>query len=240
MELVERKPSGCGLSIVIPVRYEAERINSLIKHIRSQRSDGVYEIIVVDGDSHGTTIKTIQDKNVICITSREGRACQMNAGAAAALGKVLIFLHADTRLPPGALVKIKKVLENDKYVGGAFDLAIDSNRLFLKYIAVRASMRSRLNRIPYGDQGIFIRKSYFDKIGRFKEIPLMEDIDLMRRIKKRGDKIFIFRDRVTSSPRRWEKEGILYTTIRNQILIGLYYLGVRPEKLAEYYRRHSD
>jgi glycosyltransferase involved in cell wall biosynthesis len=100
-------------------------------------------------------------------------------------------------------------------------------------------LRSRLNRIPYGDQAIFIRKSYFEKIGRFKEIPLMEDIDLMRRIKKDRRKIYILKDRVSTSPRRWEKEGILYTTIRNQLILALYYLGVSPEKLAKYYyRRH--
>jgi hypothetical protein len=96
-----------------------------------------------------------------------------------------------------------------------------------------------LNRIPYGDQAIFIRKSYFDKIGRFKEIPLMEDVELMRRIKKKGDKIFIIRDRVKTSARRWEKEGIFYTTLKNQILVSLYYLGINPHKLVKYYRRHS-
>jgi rSAM/selenodomain-associated transferase 2 len=163
----------------------------------------------------------------------------MNAGAVVARGEILIFLHADTRLPPGALKKINTVLENEKYVGGAFDLRIDSDRLFLKYIAARASLRSRLNRIPYGDQAIFIRKNYFDKIGRFKEIPLMEDVELMRRIKRRGDKIFILRDRVKTSARRWEREGVFYTTLKNQMLVNLYYLGVSPDKLAKYYRRHS-
>jgi rSAM/selenodomain-associated transferase 2 len=164
----------------------------------------------------------------------------MNAGAAIAKGEVLIFLHADTLLPPKALNKIGRVLENEKYVGGAFSLGIDSDRLLLKYVAAHASMRSRINRIPYGDQAIFIRKSYFDKIGKFKEIPLMEDVDLMRRIKKRDDKIYIFRDQVMTSPRRWEKEGLIYTTIRNRILMSLYFLGVGPEKLVKYYRRHSE
>ncbi|MHC4075293.1 MAG: hypothetical protein ACYSRZ_02615, partial [Planctomycetota bacterium] len=119
-------------------------------------------------------------------------------------------------------------------------LGIDSNRLFLKFIAVRASLRSRLNRIPYGDQAIFIRKTYFEDIGRFKEVPLMEDVDLMRRIKKRGDKIFILPDKVMTSSRRWETEGALYTTIRNQILVSLYYLGVDPEKLSRFYEICSN
>jgi rSAM/selenodomain-associated transferase 2 len=205
-----------------------------------QSSENFYEIIVVDGDPQGTTVKVIDDSKVISITADQGRARQMNAGAKIAKGQVLIFLHADTLLPPEALNKISRMLENKKYVGGAFNLGIDSGRLLLKYIAARASMRSRINRIPYGDQAIFILKSYFDNIGKFKDIPLMEDVDLMRRIKKRGDKIYIFSDQVKTSPRRWEKEGVIYTTVKNQILMGLYYLGVGPEKLVKYYRRNSE
>ena len=240
MENTQNTGSICKFSIVIPVLNEADRISSLISNLRMQSSENFYEIIVVDGDPQGTTVKVIHDSKVMSITADRGRARQMNAGAAIAGGEVLIFLHADTLLPPKALNKISGVLENEKYVGGAFSLGIDSDRLLLKYVAARASMRSRINRIPYGDQAIFIRKSYFDKIGGFKEIPLMEDVDLMRRIKKRGDIIYIFSDQVMTSPRRWEKEGIVYTTIRNQILVSLYFLGVGPEKLVKYYRRHSE
>lgn len=226
-------------SIVIPVLNKQDQINTLIEHVHSQDYEGACEIIVADGDPQGRTIKVIRDENVISITSKKGRASQMNAGAELAHGEVLIFLHADTKLPPNALEKISQVLEDAKYVGGAFDLGIDSDSLLLKYIATRTRFRSRLNRIPYGDQAIFIRRSYFDEIGRFKDIPLMEDVELMRRIKKRGDKIFILRDRVKTSARRWEKEGIFYTTLRNRLLVGLYYVGVSPDKLAKYYRRHS-
>jgi rSAM/selenodomain-associated transferase 2 len=163
----------------------------------------------------------------------------MNAAAAAARGEIFIFLHADTTLPDNALEKISLALQNTDYVGGAFDLKIDSDRLFLRYISVRASLRSRWNRIPYGDQAIFIRKEYFDEIGGFKEIPLMEDVDLMRRIKKDGRKIVILPDKVTTSARKWESDGALYTTMRNQILVRLFYLGVSPHKLAKYYWRKS-
>ncbi|HUT45570.1 MAG TPA: TIGR04283 family arsenosugar biosynthesis glycosyltransferase [Sedimentisphaerales bacterium] len=240
IENTQNTGSICKFSIVIPVLNEADRINSLICHLRTQSSENFYEIIVVDGDPRGGTIKVIHDGKVITITADQGRARQMNAGAATAGGEVLIFLHADTLLPPNALNKISRVLENDKYVGGAFNLGIDSDRILLKYVAAHASIRSRINRIPYGDQTIFIRKSYFDKIGRFKEIPLMEDVDLMRRIKKRGDEIYILSDQVMTSPRRWEKEGVIYTTIRNRILTSLYFFGVGPEKLVKYYRRHSE
>lgn len=234
-----RVSNECKFSIVIPVLHERDQINSVVEHLRSQDFEDVWEIIAVDGDPQGSTIKAIEDKDVISLTSAKGRARQLNAGAAIAQGEILIFLHADTKLPSSAMKKISQVLENEKYVGGAFDLRIDSDRLFLKYIAARASLRSRLNRTPYGDQTIFIRKSYFGKIGRFKEIPFMEDVELMRRIKRRGDKIFILRDRVKTSARRWEKEGIFYTTLKNQMLVSLYYLGVSPHKLAKYYRRHS-
>jgi rSAM/selenodomain-associated transferase 2 len=193
----------------------------------------------VDGDPQGSTVGTIQDKDVTAITTEKGRGKQMNAGAAVACGEILIFLHADTILPDNAVEKISQALQDPDYVGGAFDLKIDSDRLFLKYISARACFRSRWNRIPYGDQAIFIRKKYFDQLGGFKEIPLMEDVDLMRRIKKDGKKIVILPDKVTTSARRWENDGILYTTIRNQILVRLFYLGISPHRLAKYYWRRS-
>jgi rSAM/selenodomain-associated transferase 2 len=226
-------------SIIIPALHEQEQINAAIEHVCHRDSDGCCEIIVVDGDPAGSTINVIEINGIIRKTAPKGRGKQMNAGAAVAKGEVLIFLHADTRLPDNALEKICQVLQDERYVGGAFDLGIDSDRLFLKYIAARASLRSRLNRIPYGDQAIFIRKNFFDQIGGFKEIPLMEDVDLMRRIKKDRKKIYLLPDKVMTSARRWERDGALYTTLRNQILMALFYLGVSPYRLAKYYWRHS-
>jgi rSAM/selenodomain-associated transferase 2 len=225
-------------SIIIPVLNEQDLINPLIQDLRTQAFINTAEIIVVDGDPNRSTIDLIQDHKTTCATSKPGRARQMNTGATIARGEILIFLHADTRLPHDAIKKIADVLENKELVAGAFDLAIDSNRLILKYIAARARARSRINRIPYGDQAIFIRREYFEKIGRFTEMPLMEDIDLMRRIKKDGQRIYILKDRVTTSARRWENQGVIRTTLRIQLLVILYYLGVSPEKLAAYYRSH--
>ena len=232
----EDKTSEKRLSIVIPVLNEQSHINAVIEHVKAQDFDRGFEIIVVDGDPHGGTLDVVQDRNVICLIDAKGRGRQMNAGAEVARGDILLFLHADTRLPAGALEKIAWVMENRNYVAGAFDLSIDSDRWILKYIAARASLRSRYNRIPYGDQAIFIRKSYFDKIGGFKDIPLMEDVDLMRRIKQDGGKIHIFRDKVKTSARRWKAEGALYTTLRNRLVVILYYLGVSPHKLAKFYK----
>lgn len=160
----------------------------------------------------------------------------MNAGAAVAKGQILLFLHADTYLPPNAFGKVSEILKNPQYVAGAFDLGIDSDNLFVKAIALRARIRSRLTRVPYGDQAIFIRREYFNEIGRFKEIPIMEDVDLMCRIRKRGDKIFILPDRIKTSARRWEHEGILFATLRNAVLVNLFRFGVSPDSLARYYR----
>ena len=239
MENIYRKHYQHKFSIIVPVLNEQYRINSFLDKINKQRYDSNFEIIIVDGDLHGGTINAVSDNSIICITSPKGRGRQMNAGAAKAHGEILVFLHADTTLPDNALGKISLALQDTVYVGGAFNLKIDSDRLFLKYISVRTSLRSRWSRIPYGDQAIFIRKKYFEQIGGFKEIPLMEDVELMRRIKKDGKKIIILPDKVTTSARRWENDGALYTTMRNRILVGLFYLGVNPHKLAKYYWRKS-
>jgi rSAM/selenodomain-associated transferase 2 len=195
-----------------------------------------FEIIVVDGDRERDTLKAIQSNRVIKIFSEKGRAKQMNAGASIAKGEILIFLHADTELPTHALKKIESVIEKRGYTAGAFDLGIQSKKLIFKVIAFLGSLRSRLNRIPYGDQAIFLRREYFNKIGGYKEIPLMEDVELMRRIKRSGKKIWILYDRVMTSPRRWEKEGVIYCILRNWVLQGLYFLGVSPHKLVNFYR----
>ena len=160
----------------------------------------------------------------------------MNAGASVARGEVLIFLHADTEPPLHALKKIDSLLERSECVGGAFDLGIRSDRLILKAIGKLASWRSHLTRVPFGDQAIFLRREYFNRIGGYKEIPLMEDVELMRRIKKLGDEIWIFHDRVMTSPRRWEKEGVVYCTFRNWTLQVLYLLGISPRRLAFFYK----
>jgi rSAM/selenodomain-associated transferase 2 len=225
----------CDFSIIIPVLNEADRIDSLIQHLRGRGSGSAYEIIVVDGDPQANTVNAIRDEDVVRMTAEKGRGRQMNAGAEAARGRVLIFLHADTKLPEGALEKIGRALENSDYVGGAFDLRIDSDALFLRYISMRASHRSRWNRLPYGDQAIFLRKEYFDQIGRFKDIPLMEDVELMLRIKRDRRKICILRDKVTTSARRWQQDGALYTTVRNQVFVALFHLGVSPSRLARHY-----
>lgn len=222
-------------SIVIPVLGEQDRINRIIDHLHRQEGIERSEIIIVDGDPDGSTVNAVKHPGIIKLTSARGRAVQMNRGADRAQGQILLFLHADTQLPAGALLSVEQALVDPAYVGGAFSLKIDSNRLFLRYISARANLRSRATRIPYGDQTIYLRRDYFDRIGRYKEIPFMEDVDLMRRIKQNRQRIRILRDKVLTSARRWETEGAFYTTFRNQVVVVLYYLGVSPEKLSKFY-----
>jgi rSAM/selenodomain-associated transferase 2 len=222
-------------SIIVPVFHEGENIRETIECLNRLDIDNNTEVIVVDGAQEKDTLGAIDRNHVIKISCERGRAKQMNAGARVAKGEVLIFLHADTELPVQALGKIHALMERSRVVGGAFDLGIKSNKLIFWLIGKLASWRSRLNRIPFGDQAIFIRREYFNKIGGYKEIPIMEDAELMRRVKKSGNQIWIFRERVMTSPRRWEKEGVVYCTLRNWTLQTLYFLGVSPHKLVTFY-----
>jgi len=223
-------------SIIVPVFHEGNIVNDLIEHVNRLDSEGSAELIIVDGAKEKDTLTAILSNHVIKISSERGRAKQMNAGASIAKGEILIFLHADTELPIHALRRIGSFIGQTEYVGGAFDLGIKPDKPIFKVIGTLSSLRSRLNRIPFGDQAIFIRREYFNKIGGYKEIPLMEDVELLRRIKKSGDRIRIFYDRAMTSPRRWEKEGVIYCTLRNWTLQALYLLGVSPEKLRNFYK----
>lgn len=223
------------LSIIVPVLHETEAVNPFIEHIRKVGKGEDYEIIVVDGSPEKNTIIAIKDRDVIKKTSPKGRARQMNAGAAVARGEILLFLHVDTKLPLNAFKKIREVLENSRYVGGAFDLELDTQRRSLRFIAWTARIRVRFTEIPYGDQAIFLRKDYFNDIGYYRDIPLMEDVELMKRIKRLGGKIYIIKDPVRSSPRKWLQDGIFYTSFRNHIIRLLYFLGVSPNKLVKLY-----
>ena len=223
---------------MIPALHEADTINPIIGHIHDQEFCEDYEIIVVDGDPDGGTINAIQHGDVKTIISARGRARQMNTGAAIAGGDILLFLHADTRLPAGGLQKISSVMEQEQYVAGAFSLGIDSSRLSLRILSSIGSLRFRLTRIAYGDQAIFVRRNYFNEIGCYKDIPLMEDVELMQRIKKAGGEISIIADRAITSSRRWEAEGPIRCLLRNIIILNLYYIGASPHKLVKYYRSH--
>ena len=214
---------------------EEDRINATIRSLREIKKNHPLEIIVVDAKSSGSTVGAIDDPAVIRLTSEKGRAWQMNKGAAAASGDILLFLHADTTLPENGFAKITEVMESGQYVAGAFNFATESKNLFLKHIYYTSYLRSKISRIPYGDQAIFIRRDYFQKIDGFPEIPIMEDVALMKKIKKNRDKIHILKDKVKTSTRRYEEEGFIYGWLRNHRVRILYFLGVPPERLLKYY-----
>ena len=223
-------------SIIIPVLNEHAVIREAIGRIRSLDRGEAAEIIVVDGDPAGGTLRTIADGAVRKLLSEPGRGRQLNRGAGAASGEILLFLHADTKLPADALIRIGEALRDETLAGGAFDLAIESPRRVFRTIERVASIRTRLTRIPYGDQAIFLRRNWFRSLGGFREIPIMEDVDLMRRLKQAGGRIAILPERVVTSARRWEQEGILYTTLRNWSLVTLFLCGVDAGWLARWYR----
>ena len=223
------------ISVVIPVLHEQVLINDCIARLRDLGSDEMREIIVVDGDPDGDTLKAIEDGGVRRLSAGAGRARQMNVGAAAAEGDILLFLHADTRLPVDGFRRIADCMEEARFAAGAFDLGIGGEGIAFRIIEKVASFRSRVARIPYGDQAIFVRRAYFRSIGGFREMPLMEDVDLMRRIKRDGRAIFIIPEKLSTSARRWEREGAVRCTFRNWTTMLLYLLGVSPEKLAKRY-----
>lgn len=227
--------NGMEISVIIPVLHEGEQINAVLDALKNAAEDFCHEVIVVDADPDGSTIAHIPDAGVIRLTAPKGRARQMNAGAARACGNILLFLHADTLLPQNAFPKIANALSDGRYIGGAFDLSIQNHRWIFRLTGKCASLKHRLTRVPYGDQAIFIRKDYFKTIGGYPEIPLMEDVELMKRVKRRKDRIVILPDTAATSSRKWEKDGVAYTILRNWILQALYLFGVPAEKLVKYY-----
>lgn len=225
------------ISVIVPVIYEQDQIKMFLRHIKEISADEQAEIILIDGDPDGSTIAQISPDEALRLRSPKGRGAQMNAGAAAAQGDILLFLHADTFLPENAFKQIKKALEDGTRRCGAFDMDINGNHFLLKLTARCASLKHRITRVPYGDQAIFIQADFFHEIGGYCEIPLFEDVELMRRIKKLGEKIVILCSRVKTSPRKWENDGILYTIFRNWTLQTLYLMGVSPKFLANIYYR---
>jgi rSAM/selenodomain-associated transferase 2 len=231
-----------SIAVIIPVLKEADTINPTLQHIDRLQVRPKLEVIVVDGDSRRTTLKAVRENSLYNIhlktaTAPQGRGAQMNAGAALSKTDILLFLHADTLISPPAIQGLQLAMKRDSgIVGGAFDLKIRSPKKRYRLIETMANARSRITRIPYGDQAIFIRSGTFKRLGGFADIPLMEDVELMRRIKKRKERIVILHQRVETSARRWEREGAVKCTLRNWLLISLYLLGTPPKRLAEFYK----
>jgi rSAM/selenodomain-associated transferase 2 len=220
--------AGLKLSIVIPALNEAERIGAALQALAALRRRGC-EVIVVDGGSSDRTRELAEPLCDRVISAARGRAVQMNAGAHHASGDALLFLHADTRLPPDGEIRIRNALMH--HLWGRFDVEIESRHRALKVVACAMNLRSRLSGIATGDQAIFVRRDAFPG---FAPIALMEDIAFSREMKRRGAPACL-RERVRTSGRRGETRGVLRTVVLMWRLRLLYYLGARPERLARLY-----
>ncbi len=226
----DRKTSN--ISIIIPTRNEADSIGRLLPELLAV--PGV-ELLVVDGGSTDNTVDIAKSLGAQVLSSPPGRAEQMNAGAEAAHGSILLFLHCDTKLAPGFVEQVEAALNQPEISAGAFQLSIDGKGFGLRVIEWLVDFRSKILQMPYGDQGIFVTTDIFFSVGTFPRQPIMEDFELMRRLRGRG-KIKILPLHATTSARRWKKLGIMRTTVINQAIILGYLLGVNPEKLAGWYR----
>ncbi|MHC5063723.1 MAG: TIGR04283 family arsenosugar biosynthesis glycosyltransferase [Planctomycetota bacterium] len=219
------------VSVIIPTWNERSYLPAAVASVGA---DPDTEILVADGDSQDGT-KELADRIADrMIPSKRGRSSQMNAGAAHASGEILLFLHADTRLPPGAITAIRQAMERPDCVGGAFRFAIDSQRRSLRFIAMAANFRSRILGLPFGDQALFVKSTIFEAMAGFRELPIMEDLEFVKRLRRRGRLCIIDQPALTSD-RRWRRNGVTRTTLVNMAALGMYKLAFEPERIRAFY-----
>jgi rSAM/selenodomain-associated transferase 2 len=221
------------LSIIVPALDEAQNLRRLLPALRAGCPGA--EVVVVDGGSADDTARVMRDwPDVRHLLHERGRARQMNAGARAARGDLLLFLHADTALPDDAGGAIARVMADPAVVGGRFDVAFSNPRWPFRMIAAFMNGRSRLSGIATGDQAIFVRRDVLDRLGGYPDIPLMEDVALCVRLRREG-RLACLRLRVVTSARKWERDGILRTIGLMWTLRFLYRVGVDPARLHRWY-----
>jgi rSAM/selenodomain-associated transferase 2 len=215
---------------------EAQTIGSCLSRLQAEIVH--HEIVVVDGGSMDGTMGIVGTfPDVKPVYSSEGRGSQMNRGALAAQGDILLFLHSDTYLPQGGLSKIESLMEQNGIVAGSFSLRFDYPDLFLRLYG----LFSQINHIlfTYGDQGLFMPRHVFERIGGFREIPIMEDVEIQKRLRRLGRFVKI-RQPVTTSARRFIFNGVIKQQVLNIGLVFLYHLGISPPRLRRFYRYESD
>ncbi len=225
------------LSVIIPALNEAESIAASLQTLTPLRARGV-EIVVVDGGSTDATIELARPLADQVVNAPRGRARQMNVGAAQAHGDLLLFLHADCRLPVAADQLIVDGLYRARKTWGRFDVTLSGTHPLLRIIGAMMNFRSRVTGIATGDQGIFITRSLFEAVGRYPEIALMEDIALTTKLKAFGKPLSL-RHRITASGRRWEKHGAWRTIFLMWRLRFHYWLGADPDDLSKHYAAHK-
>lgn len=220
------------ISIIIPCLNEEDFLDKTLNQVL--KLPGNFEIIVVDGGSSDKSLEIASSyKNVVTSVSGKGRANQMNHGAKLASGEILLFLHADTVLPTSTYQAILTHLQKPKHIGGSFWLMLDKEHLVLKFYSWCSKFS--LEFFTYGDHAIFIRKQVFQDIGGYKNIPFMEDVEIQKRLREKG-KFRKLDIPVTTSARRFTRDGTIKQMIMNVLLVGLFKLGVAPQKLKRFYK----
>jgi rSAM/selenodomain-associated transferase 2 len=217
--------------VIIPTLNEEEHLPIALE---SAAAADNREIIVVDAGSSDKTAQSARAAGVRVIQIEAGRARQMNAGARESRGDILLFLHADTLLPWRWDQYVRGTLSMPGVRAGAFQLALDSELPGLRFIERAANFRSRGLQMPYGDQAIFMTRSTFQEIGGFAEIDIMEDLEMVRRLRRLG-RVYTVPVAAVTSARRWKKLGVWRTSLVNQLLLVAYFLGVSPRVLARWY-----
>lgn len=234
-------PSSTTVSIIIPVMNEAEVLAVRLRQLTLLPDT---EIIVVDGGSHDAS-QTIahhyvtEHPNVRLLLSPKGRSIQMNAGATIAVGEWLLFLHADTLLPVDSHKQLLTIaLNNPEHRAGAFAFRVTGSAGWFRWLERSVGWRNRRMNLPFGDQGLFVRREYFHQLGGYREdYPLMEDVELVQRLRRSSGFHILHDYPVITSGRRWEEEGYLFTSARNIFLQLLYTCGIHPRILAKMYWR---
>lgn len=224
-------PRTSTISVIVPTLNEAERLPATLAGLVRP---GV-EMVVADGGSTDETLACARALGARVVACPAGRALQMNAGARVARGEIFLFLHADTKLPADFDRQARQILAQPGTSGGAFRLGIDRPGYRLGLIALLANGRSRCFQLPYGDQALFLSAALFRELGGYAELPILEDVELVRRLRGRGRIRLSSRVAVTSA-RRWQRFGVARTTLWNLFIILAYLLGVAPQRLQHWYR----
>ena len=224
-------PVGPRISVIVPTLNEQACLTATLNALALAPGD---ELIVVDAGSTDGTPDIARRYTSRFYQGPRGRAQQMNHGAWHARGDVLLFLHADTLLPVDGLDAVRSALQQPGTVGGAFRLIIAPATPALRLVAWGTNLRSRVGGLPYGDQALFVPRRIFDELGGYDDVPFMEDIRLVQTLRRRG-RLIILPQAVATSGRRWQRDGVLFTTVRNIVLMTLYFCGVRPATLKRWY-----
>lgn len=228
----ERAADAPGrISVIVPTFHEQHYLADTLTRVVLAPGD---ELIVVDGGSTDETRTIARQFTPHVLQSAPGRAAQMNYGAEHAGGDILLFLHADTLLPADGLEAIRAAVQDPTVVGGAFRLAFFPATPALRLVAWGTNLRTRFGKLPYGDQALFVPRHVFAALGGYDQVPFMEDVRLVQTLRQRG-RFITLKHTVQTSGRRWQRDGVFYTTGRNTILVLLYFCGVSPVTLKRWY-----